>query len=270
MQTIDSLLFVQNRENRLFYKKVPGGKKSLILFHGFGQDHTLFQPWFSRLSEQFTVYSVDVFFHGKSSRPNKPLVKNEWKQIFTVFLEKENIDHFSLGGYSLGGRFVFASALSFPSRVDHVILIAPDGIYRSFWYNFATFPLFQGLFNYLMRHPAIFGNWLNFFERNQLANDSLVRFARRELGPKENRIRVYQSWVYLKPLKFPKKRIRETFRKYKFKTFLIQGSKDNIVPPDKINPVFEGLDSVRAITGEKKHHELIDYDNLEILMKHFR
>lgn len=268
MQTIDTLLSIKFDQNKLSYKKIPGGKKNLLLFHGFGQNHKLFSPWFDELSKQFTIYSFDVFYHGKSRRPDRFLSKKEWLNILKIFLEKEKIDHFSIGGFSLGGRFVIASALLLPDKIENVILIAPDGIYRSFWYNMATFPPMHGIFKYLMKHPSFFNSILDYFEKNNLANESLIRFSRKELGPKGNRVKVYRSWVYLKPLKFRNEKIRRSFQKYEFKTFLIMGSRDNIVPPNEISPVFGDLRSVQTIISDKKHHELINASNLQQLLEY--
>ena len=54
----------------LWYE-VRGQGKPLILLHGNGEDHTIFDELAARLGEHYTVYAVDSRDHGRSSRMEK-------------------------------------------------------------------------------------------------------------------------------------------------------------------------------------------------------
>ncbi len=55
--------FVHYRRNVLHYVKAGNGPEPLLVFHGFGQDHTLYVPLLKSLSPRYTLYIIDLFFH---------------------------------------------------------------------------------------------------------------------------------------------------------------------------------------------------------------
>ncbi len=126
----------------LHYSLTGKGKKVLLAFHGYGQTKLHFRHIAKQLSGQYTLYTFDLFFHGKSIWPFKdnPLTKNFLAGMMSAFLEKEKINQFSLMGFSMGGKMVLSLLEQFPDRVEQLILIAPDGIKTSFWYSLATYP----------------------------------------------------------------------------------------------------------------------------------
>lgn len=258
MQTFDFKRSVVVDDIKLTYWKSGHGKKSIALFHGFGQTHHVFSSWVTPLQDQFTLYIFDLPFHGESTAPNQLLKKETWKKLMQIFLEEEKIATFSIGGYSLGGRFVLATMFALPSKINQVILIAPDGIYTSFWYQFATHFLTKGVFKYFMKHPDHFNRLLLFFEKWNLASATLIKFARKELAPKDSRIRVYQSWVYLKTLKYPNSEITRFINSEKIPIHLFLSKKDYIVPYGPIIETIQNSPSRNLHWLNGKHHQLID------------
>ncbi len=126
----------------LNYGLYPGGPGILLAFHGFGQSQHYFSSLATSLEKNYTVYSFDLFYHGRSHWPDseQPLSKEFWKEMITAFLQEQQIDRFSLVGFSLGGKFVLATLEALPERTDEILFIAPDGIRTSFWYSLATYP----------------------------------------------------------------------------------------------------------------------------------
>ena len=51
----------------IYYEK-SGQGKPLILLHGNGEDHTIFDALIKRLSESRAVYAIDSRDHGKSGK----------------------------------------------------------------------------------------------------------------------------------------------------------------------------------------------------------
>jgi len=241
--------------SKLFYKKFGNGPYVLILFHGFGQNHKIFDSWIKPLSNHYTIFSFDLYYHGNSTRLDKPLTKAQWKVDFKDFLEKNNIDQCAIGAFSLGGRFAILTAAQFPKIVKHLILVAPDGVYRNPWYKLAVNPLINPFFKYLMMHPDHFNTLLNWAQKLNLTSSSMIRFAQRELRDPENRQRVYQSWTFFKPLLLKPSVIKRALNELRID--LILGEKDSIIQADKVLPKLEGMSELKTHLLPYKHHELV-------------
>jgi pimeloyl-ACP methyl ester carboxylesterase len=245
-------------DKSLYYKKSGNGPLSIILFHGFGQDHQAFNSYIDLFGNAYTVYSFDLYYHGNSIRMNKPLSKEEWRSDIQQFLKNEQIDQFDLIAFSLGGRFALAMAMDFPSSIKKLILLAPDGVYQNFWYQFSTSTYGNWLFRYLMLHPTRFGKWLSVFAKFKLASSSLIRFAQKELKDRENCLRVYQTWSYFKPLQVNLSKLIKHFNKHKVSVHLFLGDQDYIIPPNQVMPKLDKLKYLNPSVLPLKHHHLIE------------
>ncbi len=263
MQTIELPDNVKHQNSILHYRKAGNSSRHLLLFHGFGQDHSLFEKWIPLFIEDYTIYIFDIFFHGKSTRPDTELTRLEWNEIMDQFLRKERIDRFDMIGFSLGGRFVISTAVSHPGKIDNIVLIAPDGVFESAWYRLATAPFGKRIFRYLMEHPEKFDYWLVLAEKTQLAQSALVRFAKRELCTPENRSKVYRTWIFFKPLKYRNQSVVAHMNDSKIKVNVILGSKDSIIPPHRIKPLFRQIDNSKIEILDLKHHELVEVQHLK-------
>lgn len=241
----------------LHYHRSGHGPHVLLLFHGFGQDHTAFHAW-QPDPAAFIVYRFDLYYHGDSNRTDRPLTKAEWQAAMVHFLEAEGIRHFSVAGFSLGGRFAIATAIAFPQHIRHLLLVAPDGIFMNPWYRFATGPVGNPLFRYLMHQPDRFFRWLRVFEWLRLASPMMIRFAQRELQDQANCQRVYRSWTYFRPLQHRPATLRDTLSRYRIPCTLVLGTKDRIIPPEKVLPHFHQSPTVVRQVLVARHHELLE------------
>jgi pimeloyl-ACP methyl ester carboxylesterase len=256
--------FFSYEEENLHYITIGSGPEPLIAFHGFGQDHQLFVRLAEKLSGRFTCYLFDVYYHGSSTRPETPLGKEQWRDTLSAFLSMKKIDRFSILSYSLGGRFGIAGAYEFADRINDLYLIAPDAIVTSIWYRFSTSFWFKRSFKYLMKNPDKFQQLLDFFERYKIVNRTLIQFARKELGPKENRIKVYRCWVYFKDLKYPTQQLVDQFNKQNVKVHLLLGSKDRIITPEEVQEKWHDVQTIDYKIIAAKHHELVYQKNLHL------
>lgn len=250
----------------LAYEKIGQGSEILFAFHGFGQDKTFFRSWEKKLGNRYTIYAIDLFYHGGSTRPIKKLTKKEWARHFEKVLLENQIKSFSLLGYSLGGRFAISSALSFPERTNELILIAPDGIFLTIWFKLATTPLIRQVFKYVVMNPDKLEKWARFNEKTRLSNTYISDFVRKEMGTPENKKRVYISWNAFKSLGYKKGKLIALFQKHSFKRRIILGSKDYVIKLNGIRPIIEKMGKFEINVLEKKHHQLLDEDVSDLLV----
>ncbi|WP_187261033.1 alpha/beta fold hydrolase [Pontibacter beigongshangensis] len=237
--------FLHHHHSRLHYRVLGRGSKAMLAFHGYGQTSAYFLPMEQALGEEYTIYAFDLFFHGKSSlQKNKtPLSKVHLTDMISQLLEQENIQRFSLMGYSMGGKFALSLVEQMPARVKELHLIAPDGIQTSFWYNMATYPgWMQQLFKRTVLKPAPFFRFLGFMHRLKLVSKGLLRFARYQMDTRQRRLRVYRSWIGFKHLRFDIRKIIDTLNERQVPVTLYLGQFDRIIAPKRFETFVQALD----------------------------
>lgn len=252
--------FIHYRRNLLHYVKAGNGKRPLLVFHGFGQDHTLYVPLLRSLSPKYTLYIVDLFFHGKSEWHDgeSPLRKSTWNSILNVLLQEQNIDTFSILAYSLGGKFALATLEAYPDRVKHLFLLAPDGIKTSFWYSMATYPkLFRSIFKSTILHHNRFLWIANKLNASGLVDKGLIRFADYQMNSEAKRKRVYYSWVVFRHLVFDLKKIARLINGNAIRLTMIVGKYDKVIRPENMRGLLRHVKDYRLEVIESGHTGLI-------------
>lgn len=248
------------KRSRLCYHKIGNGKKILLFFHGYGQQGKVFEENSRLLREEYTCYLFDLFFHGESAwgLGENVLSKAYWNELLLAFLQEHNIGKFSLAGFSLGGRFVFASINAAPNRIEKVFLLAPDGVKTNFWYNLATYPIaFRKLFKSMVLHPSRFYTIARFIYTIGLVDKGLIRFAESQMRTAVMRSRVYYSWVVFRALKFDMKEMALLIHKNKIKTTLVIGRFDKVITRKNMQKLLQYLPDCKLEILETGHNGII-------------
>jgi pimeloyl-ACP methyl ester carboxylesterase len=243
----------------LFCQREGHGPQTLLFFHGFGQSHQVFAPIANALAESHTCYSFDLYFHGKSEWASaSPLTKMEWKQILSQFLRENNIEKFSVAGFSLGAKLAMNTFEAFPERITHLTLIAPDGIKTSLWYSLATYPFFfRKLFKSMILHPSRFFSLAKFFNKVGLVNKGLLRFAAGQMDTEEKRKRVYYAWITFRLLSFHLKSIGDLINQHHIKLTLVVGEFDQVIKPKNMQRLIRHVQDIKVITAPTGHNGLL-------------
>lgn len=84
------------------YYEVRGSGRPLILVHGNGEDHTIFEEALEYLQRNFTCYAIDSRDHGQSSKVDA-LHYEDMAQDICSFLEKLDLCDVVYYGFSDGG-----------------------------------------------------------------------------------------------------------------------------------------------------------------------
>lgn len=260
MQKADRVDEFSFEDSKLAYQKSGDGPAVLLAFHGFGQDHTAFSPIETAIGSRFTLYSIDLFFHGNSRYAGtSPLTKTNWRQLIDHFLRAQAIDRFSLMGFSLGGRFALATAEAFPDRLDQLLLIAPDGITYNHWYWLATNSgLGRWLFRYTLRHLSILTMLGHTLTRLGLLNRTVMRFAEIALATPEQRTLVYKSWVQFRQIRSDSTFVANILNNRPIRIRFFTGAFDRIVPGSYILPLTKQLRHYELTVLKTGHNRLIE------------
>lgn len=245
---------------RIFYDKNGDGPENLLLFHGFGQDRSVFNPLINQVGSRYTCYSFDLFFHGEDSiaQPSAPILPEEWDALLSAFLDQENIQRFSLAGFSIGARLVISAITRFAPRLNTVYLIAPEGISINIWYRLATSTTpGRYLFSKFVRRPKYFFKAATTAENVGLLPRKVAQFAKKlmESAPKRNR--VYATWLAMSKLKTDRDTLLTALNMHSVRVVVFLGKRDRIIP---IKPV---LNFIRRL---EKKAEVYMIDSAHITM----
>ncbi|GAB4019523.1 alpha/beta fold hydrolase [Spirosoma koreense] len=246
--------------NSIAYRKFGQGSAVLLAFHGFGQTGQAYSCLEKYLGERFTVFAIDLFFHGNSQYAGvRPLAKMDWERLIRTFLETQHVDRFALVGFSLGGRFALATAEGFADRLDQLWLIAPDGITRNVWYELATgSALGRQLFRYVLRHLPILYALGYFLARLGLLNRTILRFIDVSLSTPDQRQRVYQSWTQFRCIRPDLNHISRVLNNSGLTVHLFTGAFDRIVPGAYVLPLVNRLKRYKLTILQTGHNRLIE------------
>lgn len=121
--TIDNL--------QIYYQKVGKGK-DLVILHGWGQDVSTFWGLVEPLSENYTLWLIDLPGFGRSDVPKKAFDSNDYARIIKEFIEKNSIKKPSMLGHSFGGKVALNISANNPGLVDKLIIVGASGIEPDF------------------------------------------------------------------------------------------------------------------------------------------
>ncbi len=244
----------------LYYEKIGQGCQSLLLFHGFGQQHHIFSAYAEALTIHYTLYTFDLFFHGNSkwNHGEQPLEKEIWKEFMLRFLSEHKIEKFSVLGFSLGAKFALSTVALFPSQVERLFLLAPDGIRTSFWYSLATYPfLLRKFFKSMIDQPERLHAIASILHFLHLVDRRLLRFAESQMDTQEKRERVYYAWVVFRHLSVDVQKIAGLIQLHSIKLTMIVGKRDMIITAQNMQQLLHHLDDYQLEILDTGHYGII-------------
>lgn len=252
--------YLNYQKSKLHYRVIGHGSKVMLAFHGYGQSSAYYLPMEKAVGGDYTIYAFDLFFHGESSlhKDVTPLTKPYLQKMIGYFLEEQQIQRFSVTGFSMGGKFALTLVESFADRMDALFLIAPDGIKTSFWYNIATYPgWLQQLFKRTVIKPGAFFKLLNVLDRYKMIHKSLIRFAHYQMDSTGKRLRVYRSWMGLRDLNFDIRHIVKLLNQNQVAVTMFLGEYDEVISPKRVGVFVKALDRGKLVILKSGHSHLL-------------
>lgn len=123
-------LYINTGHGKTFI--IASGKKSdppLILLHGSGMNSVMWLRDIKEYSRNYRVYAIDILGEPGKSDENRPSLSDsyyaDWlKDVFDALSLKKA----SLIGISLGAWISIKFSISYPEKVDKLVLLCPSGI----------------------------------------------------------------------------------------------------------------------------------------------
>lgn len=142
-------MFIHVNGIDLFYTR-SGCGRPLIMVHGNGEDHTIFDEAVEILREHFTVYAVDSRDHGESTKVSELHYQNMADDICAM-LEALDLDDVVFYGFSDGGIIGLLLAME-TDRVSKMIISGANTKTFTLRWNF----IFKALDEYIKyREPKV-------------------------------------------------------------------------------------------------------------------
>lgn len=253
---------IRTEYGNINYYKRGTGAKTMLCFHGFGQDGLTMAPLAEAVFTEYTAYCFDLFYHGNTfwTSEEKPIEKTFWVNLLNQFFENNNITKFSITAFSLGGKMALVTTEYFTPQIERLILIAPDGVKTQTWYNLANYPLiFQKYVKTIIVKPQRFHRLINFLKAIKVLDSGIIKFANSQMDTISKRKRVYYSWVSFKKMTTDIKKVATLINASNIPVTLYLGEYDKIITENGMNVFTNLLTSVTVNKLSTGHNDLIDH-----------
>lgn len=125
-------MFVKINDIDMYYE-IQGQGSPVILVHGNGEDHKIFNVLLKDLAKQNKVYTIDSRCHGKSTNTEK-LTYNMMAKDTIKFIKKLGIQNPVFYGFSDGGIIGLLIAIKEPKLLKKLIIsganLNPQGLHE--------------------------------------------------------------------------------------------------------------------------------------------
>jgi pimeloyl-ACP methyl ester carboxylesterase len=268
------------KTSQISYIRFGSGIKPVFCFHGYGEDAKSFSFLENYAGDQFTFFSIDLPFHGKTewndslncTTSDLRLIiegimrENDWQPVTGP--ERQSKDQqLSLIGFSLGGRVALSLYEIIPSQIDKLVLLAPDGLKVNSWYWLAT-QTWAGnkLFALTMRKPEWFLGFLRLLKKLKLVNTSIFKFVNYYIGDKEVRRLLYARWTTLRKIKPGIKQIKSFIRSNKTPVRLVYGKHDRIILPVRGEKFMKGIEEYCTLSVIHSGHQVLHEKHIQEIL----
>ncbi len=102
----------------------------IVFLHGLGASGITWEENVGPLSERFAVYAPDIPGHGDSVKIGVNYTTEAGTSLTLGFLDAIGAESAALAGSSMGGLIALLTALQYPERVSHLVLINTAGFGR--------------------------------------------------------------------------------------------------------------------------------------------
>lgn len=108
----------------LIHYEEKGNGESLILIHGVGLDHTMWEKQVEDLSKYFRVIVYDMVGHGGSEHPPGPYSLSQYVEQLAALMNHLQLKESHIIGFSMGGMVAQAFALKYKEKMKTLTIMS--------------------------------------------------------------------------------------------------------------------------------------------------
>lgn len=258
------LQLLSYRNSTIGYYRFGSGSKTAVCFHGYGEEAGIFGFLANYAGNQYTFYSIDLPFHGKTEwNDGLTFTPSDLQQIIEQIVGTHH-PKLTLMGFSLGGRMALSLYQTMPEKIEKIILLAPDGLKINSWYWLATQTwLGNKFFAFTMKKPGWFLGLIKLFNKLKLINASIFKFINYYIGDAEVRRLLYTRWTTLRKLKPHLQKIKNCILKNKTPVRLIYGKHDRIILSSVGEKFKKGIEEHCTLAIIHSGHQVLHENHVE-------
>jgi len=254
-------------EDALFHYLVFGdGPETLLAFHGFGDDGSLFTK-LPALAENYTVHAFDMPFHGHTLWPvSKAFQRGDILSVIRTWQKDNQVEAFDLMGYSMGGKVALSVFPEFHQQISKLILIAADGLDMPFYRRITFFDKLNfAMLRKLFHFDFVFHSFLEVFYRLKMINSYSYRFSKKWMRTTKHRKERLQLWYSMRSIIPQSKLLNEIIDQDQTEVQLYWGKEDKVIPiapaekwaANSAQVDLASLDEDHLIIGENLNREIL-------------
>jgi pimeloyl-ACP methyl ester carboxylesterase len=231
------------------------GKTLVIAMHGFGETCGNFDFLEPLLGDQVTWISLDLPYHGHTLwRGGKESPIPSLKTFIETCCKIHGTHKVVLVGYSMGGRYCLKFAEEHPGLIEKLILLAPDGVHRSPWFDMASkTTVGKTIFWRIMHHPGTFFRMLDLGHKAGLVSPSMYKFVSIHMKKPGRRRLVFATWQMLARIEPDLKQVKANLNHCGIPLTIILGRFDKVIPPIVGHMLAKDVKYAEVIIRDKGH-----------------
>ncbi len=210
----------------------------MLCFHGFGMHGKQFRELEPELGNKYTFWGFDLFFHKATKLKDQSLEtvkvglsKKELASLILDFCKAQNINRFSVIGYSMGTHYATAIAEELPEMINEYIVAAPSSIKPG---NIIRFFSRSKLGNKIIEKVSLSKNaminLLTLCKRASFIDAEGHGILLKEIETHELRFNLYASLTYLRFLVTDEARLIHALNNYPIRCIFFFGQHDKSYP----------------------------------------
>lgn len=253
----------------IHYLTMGSGSRILLAFHGYSNSARLFLP-FQPYLKDYTILSVDLPHHGNCQwQGDKKLEIEELKQLVGALAKQHQAERISLLGYSIGGRVCLKILELFPSMIERMVLMAPDGLAINPLYYFVTnTTIGRSMFRSFTDNPKPYIKWIDRAKDRNWIDASRHKFAMQYVQSDQGRQFLHKVWSCMSLLIPDSKKVKKTINRFHIPVDIFMGRHDRLIPVSLGKNFKKGMDTVQLHILDKGHR-IFEEDVIPLITKPF-
>ena len=244
----------------------------MLCFHGFGMHGRQFLVLEPELGEKYTFWGFDLFFHEGTKLNNEELdtikaglSKKELTNFFLGFCKSQNIDKFSVIGYSMGSHYATAIVEEVPELIEDYIVVAPSSVDPG---KMTTFFSKNKIGNKLLEKIVLSKNalinLLKLLRRMRFIDEEAYDILLNEIGTPQLRFNLYATFTYLRFLDTDAEKLEQALNNFPINSIFVFGQRDKIYPISIGKNFLSKLNNLKVLNLDESH-ELINKNFAKVL-----